>query len=186
MRHGLRFHQDQQVACTPSDLETRGAGTRSHDPGSRPYHAGPWPSLPLSEHPTPGVVLTGVLTAGAPQNPVHGMFGLGMTLLLWGGTVGQVASSPSQRPGWVWDGDVKGQKPSGHRQPDNRTPKLCAEGLPNNMGTMCPDPHEQTQAQIRREFPETSGPNHWPPTVTCQKPPKIPEAPLHRQQPLRQ
>lgn len=100
VRDGLRFHQDQQAACVPSDLETRCGGTRSHDPGSRPYHAGPWPSLPLSEHLTSGVVLTGVLTAGAPQNPVHGMLGLGITLLLWGGTVGQVASSPSQRPGW--------------------------------------------------------------------------------------
>lgn len=80
---------------------------------------------------------------------------------------------------------MKGQKSSGHRQPDNRTPKLCAEGLPNNTGTMCPDPHEQTRAQIRGEFPETLEPNHWPPTVTCQKPPKIPEAPLHGQQPLR-
>lgn len=35
VRDGLRFHQDQQAACVPSDLETRCGGTRSHDPGSR-------------------------------------------------------------------------------------------------------------------------------------------------------
>ena len=94
VREELRSCRDQQAACMPSDLEPRGGGTQSRSPGSRPYHTGSQPSLPVSEHPAPGTVPTGDLTAGAPQDSVHRMLGLGTTPFLWGNAVGQVASPP--------------------------------------------------------------------------------------------